>query len=77
MLRRADPADEERTAALAASSEEHELRLDLVATQRATLLHLRDEGTYGSAALTEQLRILDAEQIGLELRASAVPGEDG
>lgn len=77
VLRRADPADEERTAALAASSEEHELRLDLVATQRATLLHLRDEGTYGSAALTEQLRILDAEQIGLELRASAAPGEDG
>ncbi len=75
-LRRADPADDERAAALAASSEEHELRLDLVATQRATLLHLRDEGSYGSAALTEQLRILDAEQIGLELRATAASSGD-
>ena len=76
MLRRAEPADQDRTAALEASSEDHELRLDLVDTQRATLLRLRNQGSYGSEALTEQLRILDAEQIGLELRANAVPTED-
>ncbi len=77
VLQRADKADgEERAAVLAARAEEEALRLDLIDTQRAALLRLRDEGAYGSDALAEQLRILDAEQIGLELRAVSPPDEE-
>ena len=78
VLQRADKADgDERAAVLAARAEEEALRLDLLGTQRAALLRLRDEGAYGSDALAEQLRILDAEQIGLELRSVSGPGDEG
>jgi CPA1 family monovalent cation:H+ antiporter len=69
-------SDEARATALADRAEVHALRLDLIATQRAALLRLRDEGTYASSALAEMLSILDAEQIGLELRASGESGEE-
>jgi CPA1 family monovalent cation:H+ antiporter len=61
---------------VAARTEERTLRLDLLAAQRAALLRLRDEGTYSSAALADKLRVLDAEQIGLEARAVVPPDQD-
>lgn len=77
VLKRAEPeSGEERAAALADRAEEEALRLDLIDTQRAALLRLRSEGAYGSEALAEQLRILDAEQLGLELRAVGPRDED-
>lgn len=77
VLRRAEPeGGEERAAALAERAEEEALRLDLIDTQRRALLRLRSEGTYGSDALAEELRILDAEQLGLELRAVGPRDQD-
>ncbi len=77
VLQRMEPADgEERAAALTARAEEQMLRLDLIDAQRAALLRLRSEGAYGSQALAEELRILDAEQLGLELRSVVPPGQD-
>ena len=70
VLQRTEPGTaQERAAALAERAEEEALRLDLIDTQRRALLRLRAEGTYGSQALAEELRILDAEQLGIELRA--------
>ena len=63
-------------AALAEQEDERVLRLDLVNAQRAALLRLRDEGTFSSAALAEQLRILDAEELGLQMRAVVPLDED-
>ena len=77
VLKRAEPeAGEERAAALADRAEEEALRLDLIDAQRAALLRLRSEGAYGSQALAEELRILDAEQLGLELRAVGPRDQD-
>ncbi|MCL2464934.1 MAG: sodium:proton antiporter [Micrococcales bacterium] len=77
VLRHVEPTDgEARAAALAERAEEEMLRLDLIDTQRAALLRLRTEGVYGSQALAEELRILDAEQMELELRAVAPPEQD-
>ena len=77
LLHRVDPPDgDQRAAVLAARAEEEMLRLDLIDTERAALLRLRDEGAYGSQALAEQLRILDADQLGLELRAVVAPDQD-
>lgn len=77
VLRRVEPeGGEERAAALAERAEEEALRLDLIDTQRRALLRLRSEGTYGSDALAEELRILDAEQLGLELRAVGPRDQD-
>jgi CPA1 family monovalent cation:H+ antiporter len=45
-----------------------ELRLAVLDAQRTALLRVRDLGTAGSGALTEALRVLDADQISLELR---------
>jgi CPA1 family monovalent cation:H+ antiporter len=77
VLKRAEPeGGEERTAALADRAEEEALRLDLIDTQRGALLRLRSEGAYGSEALAEELRILDAEQLGVELRAVGPRDQD-
>jgi len=77
VLKRAEPeAGEERAAALADRAEEEALRLDLIDAQRAALLRLRSEGTFGSQALAEELRILDAEQLGLQLRAVGPRDQD-
>ncbi|RMI12609.1 cation:proton antiporter [Cellulomonas triticagri] len=46
-----------------------ELRLAMLDAQRESLLRVRDLGTASSGALTEALRVLDADQISLELRA--------
>lgn len=73
----AEPGDDEAHAAwLAARAEEQTLRLDLIAAQREALLRLRSEGTYSSAALAEKLRVLDAEQLGLQMRAVVPPDQD-
>lgn len=77
MLERSEPpSDEARAAALDARAQEQALRLDLIDVQRTALLRLRSEGAYGSDALAEELRILDAEQLGLELRAVVPPDQD-
>jgi monovalent cation/hydrogen antiporter len=47
------------------------LRLEMIRTQRAELLRLRDLGTYSTALLSSALDQLDAEQIGIELRAES------
>ncbi|MFW0786883.1 sodium:proton antiporter [Gordonia sp. CPCC 206044] len=44
-------------------------RREIIAAQRATLLRMRDQGTYHSALLEQELRQLDAEEISLDLRA--------
>ncbi|WAC58188.1 cation:proton antiporter [Gordonia sp. SL306] len=46
-----------------------QIRRDLVAAQREVLLQMRDEGTFHSALLEQELRQLDAEEISLDLRA--------
>ena len=63
--------DEARAASLDARAEQQDLRLEVLATQRAALLAMRADGVHGSEALDAALRALDAEEIGLELRASS------
>jgi CPA1 family monovalent cation:H+ antiporter len=46
-----------------------ELRLQLIAAMRESLLDARSDGTYSSETLEDMLRILDADQITTELRA--------
>jgi CPA1 family monovalent cation:H+ antiporter len=46
-----------------------DLRMAMLDAQRAALLRVRDLGTASSGALTEALKVLDADQISLELRA--------
>jgi CPA1 family monovalent cation:H+ antiporter len=58
-------ADEDRASVAA---QVRELRLALLEAQRDALLRLRDLGTASSGALTEALKVLDADQISLELR---------
>ena len=76
VLQRTQTDGDERASALADRAEEEALRIDLIDIQRAALLRLRSEGAYGSEALAEQLRILDAEQLGLELRAVGPRDQD-
>lgn len=45
-----------------------ELRLAVLQAEREALLRLRDLGTASSGALTEALRVLDADQISVELK---------
>jgi hypothetical protein len=45
------------------------IRLEMIEAQRAALLDAREEGRFSSAALTDALENLDAEQISLELRS--------
>jgi len=61
----------EEDAELAARDRATDLRLQalVLQAQRAELLHLRDLGTYPSAALRRALAEIDAVQIGLELRS--------
>jgi CPA1 family monovalent cation:H+ antiporter len=59
-------ADEDRASVAA---QVRELRLALLDAQRDALLQVRDLGTASSGALTEALKVLDADQISLELRA--------
>ncbi len=47
------------------------LRLEIIATQRAELLRLRDLGTYSTTLLASILDQLDAEQIGIEMGAES------
>jgi CPA1 family monovalent cation:H+ antiporter len=46
-----------------------DLRMAMLDAQREALLRVRDLGTASSGALTEALKVLDADQISLELRA--------
>ena len=45
-----------------------EVRLQVIEAQRATLLRLRDVGSYPSSMMDDALAQLDAQQIGVELR---------
>jgi len=60
--------DEEAEDRASASAQVRELRLAVLDAQREALLQVRDLGTASSGALTEALRVLDADQISLELR---------
>lgn len=53
-----------------------ELRLRTIEIEREALLRARALGTYSSAALSEALAILDADQITLELRAGPDADDD-
>lgn len=69
--RRAADVDEDADAEdrSTAAAQIRELRLAMLDAQRSALLEVRDLGTASSGALTEALRVLDADQISLELRA--------
>ncbi|WP_228375061.1 cation:proton antiporter [Demequina iriomotensis] len=54
----------------------YDLRLAIIEAQRTRLLEARSVGTFGSEALGDALRILDAEQISLQLRADHPDGDD-
>lgn len=47
-------------------------RLIVIAAHRAVLLDARDGGTFGAGALNAAPAVLDADQIGLELRGDPV-----
>jgi CPA1 family monovalent cation:H+ antiporter len=51
-----------------AGAQYRELRLRVIDAMRAALLRARSDGTYSSAALEGALGVLDADQIGLEVR---------
>ncbi|WP_062318283.1 cation:proton antiporter [Demequina maris] len=53
-----------------------ELRLAIIEAQRERILEVRGMGTYGSETLGDAMRILDAEQISLQLRAEHPDGDD-
>ncbi|MDN4475765.1 sodium:proton antiporter [Demequina sp. SYSU T00192] len=53
-----------------------ELRLAIIEAQRERILEVRGLGTYGSETLGDAMRILDAEQISLQLRAEHPDGDD-
>ncbi|MBD8058858.1 cation:proton antiporter [Cellulomonas sp. JH27-2] len=53
-----------------------ELRLAIIAAQRAALLEARSIGTFSSAALTSALDVLDADQISAELKGGAGMADD-
>ena len=50
------------------------VELDVLAAQRAALLDARDDGVFDADVLTHALAVVDAEQIGLELRGSPDQG---
>ena len=50
-----------------------QLRLDVLSAQRAALLDARDDGVFNADVLSHALAVVDAAQIGLELRG----GPDG
>ncbi|MFC8734523.1 cation:proton antiporter [Luteimicrobium sp. NPDC057192] len=50
--------------------EYRELRIRVIQAQRDELLRIRDVGTYSADALGDVLEVLDADEIGLELRGS-------
>ncbi|MFD1824148.1 MULTISPECIES: cation:proton antiporter [Mumia] len=76
-LRREVAGDEEEAAESARIRDEvRELRLHTIAAERAALLRARSLGTYSSAALSEALAMLDADQISLELKAAPEHGDD-
>jgi CPA1 family monovalent cation:H+ antiporter len=60
--------DEDAQDRASAAAQVRELRLAVLDAQREALLKVRDLGTASSGALTEALRVLDADQISLELR---------
>lgn len=45
-----------------------QLRLDVLSAQRAALLDARDDGVFNAEVLSHALAVVDAAQIGLELR---------
>lgn len=69
--RQGEEVDEDEAAEAdraSAAAQVRELRLATLTAQREALLRVRDLGTASSGALTEALKVLDADQITLELR---------
>jgi CPA1 family monovalent cation:H+ antiporter len=69
--RQGEEVDEDEAAEAdraSAAAQVRELRLATLTAQREALLRVRDLGTASSGALTEALKVLDADQISLELR---------
>lgn len=66
------PEEEAREASEQTRAEFRDLRVEILETRRARLLRLRDEGAYSSQSLDQALRVLDAEQIGVEMRGGAI-----
>ena len=65
------PEDEALEASEQTRAQFRDLRLEILETRRARLLRLRDEGAYSSQSLDQALRVLDAEQIGVEMRGGS------
>lgn len=71
--RQGEEVDDDEAAATdraSAAAQIRELRLATLTAQREALLRVRDLGTASSGALTEALKVLDADQISLELRSA-------
>ncbi len=68
MTMAAPGGDPEEDGTLEQQAETLALRLDLIEAERRALLGLREVGSYPSALLDDQLRRLDADQLGLQLR---------
>lgn len=65
------PEDEALEASEQTRAQFRDLRLEILQARRARLLRLRDEGAYSSQSLDQALRVLDAEQIGVEMRGGS------
>jgi len=65
------PEDEALEASEQTRAQFRDLRLEILQARRARLLRLRDEGAYSSQSLDQALRVLDAEQIGVEMRGAS------
>ncbi|KAA1424726.1 sodium:proton antiporter [Mumia zhuanghuii] len=75
MRREIDREEEDSTETATVRAHMLELRLRTLEAERRALLRARSLGTYSSAALSEALRMLDADQISLELKARPLPGD--
>ncbi|MGH1564215.1 cation:proton antiporter [Mumia sp. DW29H23] len=74
LLRAAVSDEEEAAESERIRAQVRELQLRIIEAEREALLRARSLGTYSSAALSEELAVLDADQISLELKAT--PEED-
>ncbi|WP_370616894.1 cation:proton antiporter [Mumia sp. Pv 4-285] len=76
MRREIDREEEEASEPAPTRAHMVELRLRTIEAERKALLRARSLGTYSSAALSDALRMLDADQISLELRATTDEDDD-
>ena len=76
MFREHESQDEDAALTRERFIQYRELRLAVIAAQRAELLTARSTGTYDSAQLGAFLELLDAEQIAVEMRKGKTPLRD-